>query len=65
MMSPTMFDETVTHLSSLLPAVNLLRVDLNGQGKISSGRKNFTLWDLADDVIALMVSANSYRLTPD
>jgi hypothetical protein len=64
MLSPTMFDETVTHLSSLLPAVNLLRVDLNGHGKITSSRKNFTLWDQADDVITLMVGTNSYRLTP-
>lgn len=63
MLSAAMFDETVTHLSSLLPAVNLLLVDLNDHGKITSGRKNFTLWDQADDVIALMVSANSYCLT--
>lgn len=62
-LSSTMFEETVTHLSSLLPAVNLLRVDLNGYGKITSGLKNFTLWDQANDVIALMVSANLHSLS--
>lgn len=51
-----MLEETVTRLSSLLPNLNLLRVDLNGHGKTITGRKSFTLWDQAEDVIALMVS---------
>jgi hypothetical protein len=51
-----MLEETVTHLSSLLPNINLLRVDLNGHGKTIAGRKAFTLWDQVEDVIALMVS---------
>jgi 3-oxoadipate enol-lactonase len=50
-----MFDETVGHLTALLPDTNLLCVDLNGHGKTIAGRKTFTLWDQGDDVIALMV----------
>ena len=49
-----MFDETVDHLSALLPSTNLLCVDLNDHGKTTS-RKTFTLWDQGDDVVALMV----------
>jgi 3-oxoadipate enol-lactonase len=54
-MSSAMFDETVAHLSTLIPTANLLCVDLNGHGKTTTCRKKFTLWDQADDVIALMV----------
>ena len=55
-MSSEMFDETVAHLSSLLPNVNLLRIDLNGHGKTKAGRMAFTMWDQVEDVVALMVS---------
>jgi len=54
-MSSAMFDETVGHLLALLPDKNLLCIDLNGHGKTTTGRKNFTLWDQGDDVVALMV----------
>jgi hypothetical protein len=53
--SSTMFDETIDHLSQLLPNTNLLCVDLNGHGNTTAGRKTFTLWEQGDDVISLMV----------
>lgn len=54
-MSSSMFDETIDHLSPSLPNTNLLRVDLNGHGETRNGRKQFTYWDQAEDVIKLMV----------
>lgn len=54
-MGSSMFDETTEHLASVLPNTNLLCVDVNGHGKVVGGRKEFTLWDQADDVVALMV----------
>jgi hypothetical protein len=54
-MASTIFEETVGHLSALLPNINLLYVDVNGHGRTTAGRKTFTLWERGDDVIALMV----------
>lgn len=56
-MSSSMFDTTIAQLSSVLPGTNLLRVDLNGHGETRNGRKEFTFWDQADDVVELMVGA--------
>lgn len=50
-----MFDETTAHLSSALSNVNLLCVDVNGHGMTVGGRKEFTLWEQADDVVTLLV----------
>lgn len=62
-MSSTMFDETLGHLSAKLPNTNLLCIDLNGHGRTTMGRKNFTLWDQGEDVVALMVvSSPSYSV---
>jgi 3-oxoadipate enol-lactonase len=54
-MSSTMFEEIVAHLQAFLPEKNMLCIDLNGHGKTTAGRRNFTLWDQGDDVVALMV----------
>ncbi|ORX75805.1 alpha/beta-hydrolase [Basidiobolus meristosporus CBS 931.73] len=53
-MSSAMFDETIAHLSPALPQTNLICVDLNGHGETRNGRKQFTYWDQADDVVKLM-----------
>lgn len=54
-MSSTMWEETVQLLAPHLSDVNLLRIDLNGHGKTTAGRKEYTLWDQAEDVLALLV----------
>jgi pimeloyl-ACP methyl ester carboxylesterase len=54
--SSTMFVDQIAYLSSQLPNVNLLQIDLNDHGKTTDGRKTFTLYDQADDIDALMVS---------
>ncbi|GFF97715.1 putative esterase YtxM [Aspergillus udagawae] len=53
-MSLTMWEETVQLLAPQLPNVNLLRIDLNGHGKTTAGRKEFTLWNQAEDALALL-----------
>jgi pimeloyl-ACP methyl ester carboxylesterase len=54
-MSSAMWEETVQLLAPQLPNANLLRVDLNGHGKTIAGRKEYTLWNQAEDVLALLV----------
>ncbi|GAB1212149.1 hypothetical protein ATERTT37_001279 [Aspergillus terreus] len=49
-----MWEETVQLLAPHLSDVNLLRIDLNGHGKTTAGRKEYTLWDQAEDVLALL-----------
>ncbi|KAI9879512.1 MAG: hypothetical protein M1830_008304 [Pleopsidium flavum] len=51
-----MYDETITQLAPLLPQINLMRVDMNRHGKTTEGRKTFTLWEQADDLVALLNS---------
>ncbi|RHZ51860.1 hypothetical protein CDV55_103189 [Aspergillus turcosus] len=53
-MSSTMWEETVQLLAPQLTNVNLLRIDLNGHGKTTAGRKEYTLWNQAEDVLALL-----------
>ncbi|GFG03211.1 AB hydrolase superfamily protein YdjP [Aspergillus lentulus] len=53
-MSSTMWEETVQLLAPQLPNVNLLRIDLNGHGKTTAGRKEYTLWNQAEDVLSLL-----------
>ncbi|KAF7159624.1 hypothetical protein CNMCM5623_005004 [Aspergillus felis] len=53
-MSSTMWEETIQLLAPQLPNVNLLCVDLNGHGKTTAGRKEFTLWNQAEDVLAVL-----------
>ncbi|GFF32109.1 putative esterase YtxM [Aspergillus udagawae] len=53
-MSLTMWEETVQLLAPQLPNVNLLRIDLNGHGKTTAGRNEYTLWNQAEDVLALL-----------
>lgn len=50
-----MWEETIQLLAPQLPEVNLLRVDLNGHGKTTAGRKEYTLWNQAEDVLTLLV----------
>lgn len=54
-MSSAMWEETIQLLAPQLPEVNLLRVDLNGHGKTTAGRKEYTLWNQAEDVFTLLV----------
>jgi pimeloyl-ACP methyl ester carboxylesterase len=54
-MSSSMWEETTQSLSSTLSNTNLVRVDLNGHGKTTQGRKEYTLWDQAQDVLDLVV----------
>lgn len=42
--------------SPLAQLVNLVAVDLHGHGE-TSGRKEWTYWDNAEDIIGLMVSS--------
>ncbi|KAL4885394.1 putative alpha/beta hydrolase [Aspergillus karnatakaensis] len=53
-MSSTMWAETVQALAPHLRNVNLIRVDLNGHGNTVEGRKAYTLWDQAQDVLTLL-----------
>ncbi|KAL5363158.1 Alpha/Beta hydrolase protein [Aspergillus floccosus] len=53
-MSSTMWEETVQLLAPHLSDVNLLRIDLNGHGKTTAGRREYTLWNQAEDVHALL-----------
>jgi len=53
-MSSSIFEETIAHLLPVLPNFNFLGVDVNGHGKTVAGRKTFTLWDQANDVVELM-----------
>ncbi|KAH1629925.1 hypothetical protein KXX39_003076 [Aspergillus fumigatus] len=53
-MSSAMWEETIQLLAPQLPEVNLLRVDLNGHGKTTAGRKEYTLWNQAEDVLTLL-----------
>lgn len=54
-MSSSMFDDTITHLSSQLQDTNLVCVDLHGHGKTVNSKERFTYCDQADDVAHLMV----------
>ncbi|KAL4864884.1 hypothetical protein BDV12DRAFT_200698 [Aspergillus spectabilis] len=53
-MSSSMWAETVRSLALQLPNVNLVRVDLHGHGKTTDGRKEYSLWDQAHDVLSLL-----------
>ncbi|KAL2869530.1 alpha/beta fold hydrolase [Aspergillus lucknowensis] len=53
-MSSTMWEETVQILAPRLSDVNLLRIDLNGHGKTTAGRKEYTLWNQAEDVLVVL-----------
>jgi pimeloyl-ACP methyl ester carboxylesterase len=54
-MSSSMWEETTQSLSDGLSSTNLVRVDLNGHGRTTEGRKEYTLWDQAQDVLDLIV----------
>jgi pimeloyl-ACP methyl ester carboxylesterase len=54
-MSSSMWEETTQSLASQLMNTNLVRIDLNGHGKTTQGRKEYTLWDQAQDVLDLVV----------
>jgi pimeloyl-ACP methyl ester carboxylesterase len=58
-MSSSMWAETVQSLLHQLPKVNLVRVDLNGHGKTTDGRKEYSLWEQAHDVLSLLVGYSS------
>jgi len=58
-MSSEMWVDQTDYLIPKFPDVNLLLlIDVNGHGKTTEGRKTFTLYDHADDLVALMVLAN-------
>ncbi|KAI9369655.1 putative alpha/beta hydrolase [Aspergillus egyptiacus] len=57
-MSSSMWEETVHSLSPQLPDINLVRVDLNGHGKTTQGRTEYTLWDQAQDVLTVLTELN-------
>ena len=55
-MSSTMWVDQIAYLSKTFPNVNLLQIDVNGHGNTTNGRKYFTLYDQANDIISLLVS---------
>ncbi|KAL3461159.1 putative alpha/beta hydrolase [Aspergillus heterothallicus] len=57
-MSSSMWEETTRSLAIDLPTTNLIRIDLNGHGKTTNGRKEYTLWDQAHDVLSLIDDLN-------
>ncbi|EAW11056.1 alpha/beta fold hydrolase [Aspergillus clavatus NRRL 1] len=57
-MSTTMWDETVQLLAPNLPNINLVRIDLAGHGKTTSSRNEFSLWDQAENALALLREFN-------
>ncbi|KAL3483662.1 putative alpha/beta hydrolase [Aspergillus germanicus] len=57
-MSSSMWEETTKSLASHFSNTNFVRVDLNGHGKSTEGRKEYTLWDQAQDVLDLVDELN-------
>ncbi|CEL08508.1 hypothetical protein ASPCAL11657 [Aspergillus calidoustus] len=57
-MSSSMWEETTQSLSDDLSNTNLVRVDLNGHGRTTEGRKEYTLWDQAQNVLDLIDELN-------
>ncbi|KAL2844171.1 putative alpha/beta hydrolase [Aspergillus pseudoustus] len=57
-MSSSMWEETTQALAPDLSDTNLVRVDLHGHGKTINGRKEYTLWDQAQDVLSLVDELN-------
>jgi hypothetical protein len=54
-MASTMWVDQIAYLKNIFFDVNLLQIDVNGYGKTTHGRKQFTLYDQCDDIVGLMV----------
>jgi hypothetical protein len=51
-----MWIDQVSDLAVKYPDTNFLLIDINGHGRTIAGRKQYTLYDQCDDIVALMVA---------
>lgn len=60
-MSSTMWIDQVADLTVKYPNTNFLLIDVNGHGRTTTGRKQYTLYNQSDDIIALMVILHTWN----